>query len=307
MACWVGTAVLLAGCGSEADEGADDRPSRPVPSESATAATDEASRGADGRLRARFAELEETYGARLGVHATDTATGRTVHHRAGARFPFASTIKALAAGAVLDDATGRDLRRRVRWTADDLVPHSPVTEQHLDEGLSVRRVVEAAVTESDNTAGNLLIEMVGGPTGLEASLRELGDATTSVDRTEPGLNSAVPGDVRDTTTPQALATTFAGYVLGDVLPPPDRRLLEGALTRSTTGAGLIRAGVPGTWQVGDKSGTASYGTRNDVAVVRPPGRDPLVIAVMTTGGSPDTEPSDALVAAATRLVVAELS
>jgi beta-lactamase class A len=228
-------------------------------------------------------------------------------HGRRTRFPFASTIKALSAGAVLDDLTRADLRQRVRWSTDDLVDYSPVTERRVAEGLTVKEVIEAAVTVSDNTAGNLLMQRVDGPSGLESRLRALGDDTTSVDRTEPLLNSATPGDPRDTTTPRALASTFAAYVLGDVLPVADRRLLNRSLSRSTTGAGLVRAGVPATWRVADKSGTARYGTRNDVAVVRPPGGAPLVIAVMSSRGSRDAEPSDALVAAATRLVAGELA
>jgi beta-lactamase class A len=258
-------------------------------------------------VRARLAALESRYDARLGVLAVDTGTGQTVQYRPDTRFPFASTIKALAAGAVLAELSRSDLRQRVRWTSADLVDHSPVTELHVEGGLPVSEVIDAALTYSDNTAGNLLMRLVDGPDGLEARLRAVGDDTTSVDRTEPLLNSATPGDLRDTTTPRALATTFATYLLGEALPVADRRLMNQSLSRSTTGTGLVRAGVPPAWQVADKSGTAGYGTRNDVAVVRPPGRDPLVIAVMSTRRTDDAEPSDALVAAATRLVVAELS
>jgi beta-lactamase class A len=258
-------------------------------------------------VRARLAALESRYDARLGVHAVDTGTGQIVEYRPDTRFPFASTIKALAAGAVLDELSRSDLRQGVRWTSADLVEYSPVTELHVEGGLPVSKVIEAALTYSDNTAGNLLMGLVDGPDGLEERLRAVGDDTTSVDRAEPLLNTGIPGDVRDTTTPRALATTFASYLLGEALPVADRRLLNQSLSRSTTGTGLVRAGVPPTWQVADKSGTAGYGTRNDVAVIRPPGRAPLVIAVMSTRATEDAEPSDALVAAATRLAVAELS
>ena len=297
--------VLLTACSGTAADGDGEQSPQP-PAAGTPPGSSSPSEPSGSRVRAAFRELEATYGARVGVHAVDTATGRTVQHRGDERLPYASTVKVLAAGAVLDELSPAEQRARVRWTAGDLVEHSPVTEQHLGDGLTAEQLVEAAVVESDNTAANLLFELLGGPAALEERLRERGDAETSVDRVEPFLNSAVPGDVRDTTTPRALATTFASYVVGDVLPAADRRLLVGSLLRSTTGTGLVRAGVPAGWEVGDKSGTAAYGTRNDVAVVTPPGRAPWVVAVLTTR-TEGAEPSDALVAAATRVVVAELS
>lgn len=302
----VASALLLTGCGSGPDGGGDGAP-RSAPGATTAPATPPAGTGVPPRLLSQLLALESRFSARVGVYAVDTATGRTVEHRASTRFPYASTIKAHTAGAVLDELSADELRQRIRWTDADLVEHSPVTERHVGDGLTVEQLIAAAVTESDNTAANLLMDLVGGPTGLEERLRDLGDHTTSVDRAEPLLNSAVPGDARDTTTPRALATTFSSYVLGDVLTATERRLLDAVLERSTTGDDLVRAGVPDTWQVADKSGTAAYGTRNDLAVVRPPGRAPWVIAVMTTARSNGAEPRDALVAATTRVVVRALS
>lgn len=254
--------------------------------------------------RARFAALEQERDARLGVYAVDTGTGRSVAYRGGERFAYASTIKALAAGAVLDDLSRRELGERVRWTEADLVEYSPVTELHVEDGLTVRQVIDAAITVSDNTAGNLLFDLVGGPAALDAALADdVGDRTTEVVRREPDLNTAVPGDPRDTTTPRALATSLGRYVLGGVLPRADRRLLETTMRRTETGDALVRAGVPPTWRVADKTGSAGYGTRNDVAVVRPPGGAPILVAVMTTHDQEDAATDDALVAEATRLVV----
>lgn len=254
-----------------------------------------------------LAALEREREARVGVYALDTGTGREVAYRAGERFAYASTIKALAAGAVLSDLSTAELSQRLRWTEADLVEYSPVTELYVEEGLTVRQVIDAAITVSDNTAGNLLFDLVGGPAALDAALVEdVGDATTEVVRDEPELNTAVPGDPRDTTTPEALATALGDYVLGEALPRSDRRLLENTLRRTETGDALIRAGVPQSWRVGDKTGSAAYGTRNDVAVVRPPGRAPILLAVLTTHDSAEAATDDALVAAATRIAVRSL-
>ncbi len=255
---------------------------------------------------AGLARLEEEFDARLGVFAVDTGSGRTVEHRADERFPYASTFKALAAGALLARTSTAELDTVVTYSAADLVPYSPVTQQHVDEGLSLRELAEAAVTVSDNTAANLLLAELGGPQGLEDDLRAVGDDVTDPDRVETALNEGVPGDVRDTSTPRAMATTLSAYALGDALDATDREVLNGWLRASTTGAELVRAGVPADWEVGDKSGSGGYGTRNDIAVVRPPDGAPLVIAVMSSRDEDGAGYDDALIARAAERVVAVL-
>lgn len=272
-----------------------------------TAPTPDPTRTGSADLDDRLAHLETEHQARLGLHAVDTGTGTAVSYRGDERFAYASTIKALAAGAVLEDLGPGELSRRLFFTEAELIDHSPVTELHVEDGLSVREVIDAAITVSDNTAGNLLIDLLGGPSALDAALLDAGDDVTEVVRREPDLNTAVPGDSRDTTTPVALAETLGAYVLGDVLPRADRRLLDRVLRRTTTGDALIRAGVPQGWRVGNKTGSARYGTRNDVAVIRPPGRAPILLAVMTTHDEADAATDDALVAEATSIVVDELA
>lgn len=253
-----------------------------------------------------FAGLEAEHDARLGVYAVDTGTGRTVAYHADQRFAYASTVKALAAAAVLDRTTDAGMDRVVHYTRADLVDYSPVTELHVDQGMQLDDVAEAAITVSDNTAGNLLFRALGGPRGLQHELRAIGDRTTSVDRVEPELNTAVPGDRRDTSTPRALAADLRAYTLGRELCPGDRGRLVAWLRATATGDNTIRAGVPAGWTVGDKTGTAAYGSRNDIAVVWPPAGAPIVLAILTTHDDPAATPDDKLVADATSLVVRSL-
>ncbi|MGV9766897.1 class A beta-lactamase [Micromonospora tulbaghiae] len=253
-----------------------------------------------------LAALERRFGARIGVYAVDTGTGRTLAHRADERFAYASTCKALAAGAMLAATPDADRDRVVRYRRADLVAHSPVTERHVETGMTLRDAAEAAVRHSDNTAGNLLFDALGGPAGFARALRDVGDRVTRPARTEPELNAATPGDVRDTSTPRAMAGSLRAYTLGEALPPADRDLLLGWMRASTTGSGLVRAGVPAGWQVADKSGTGGYGTRNDIAVVWPPDRAPIVLAVMSSRDSRDAKPDDALVAQAAQAAVTAL-
>ena len=169
--------------------------------------------------RSSFVALEERYDARLGVFAIDTHTGETVEHRADERFAYASTHKALSAAALLARTPPQRWEEVVAYGVDDLVSHSPVTEQHAGAGLSLRRIAEAAVRESDNTAANLLLDELGGPAGFQRALRELGDDVTVVARRETALNDTAPGDPRDTTTPRAFAQVLQRYAVGEALRP----------------------------------------------------------------------------------------
>ncbi|MEU0684370.1 class A beta-lactamase [Streptomyces albogriseolus] len=251
-----------------------------------------------------LAALEREYGARLGVFAVDTGTGATVVHRADERFALCSTFKTLAAAAVLDQRPGARLDERIPYGTADLVPYSPVTEKHTGEGMTLRQLCDAAVRYSDNTAANLLLRDIGGPRGLTAYARRLGDRVTRLDHTEPELNSNPPGDPRDTTTPRAIAADHRALVLGDALPAAGRALLTDWLVRNTTGDRRIRAGAPRGWKVGDKTGSGEWGRGNDVAVLWPGGgRPPLMLSVLTERPDRAASPSDELVAEAARRVL----
>jgi beta-lactamase class A len=228
-----------------------------------------------------LARLEKESGGRLGVAAFNTADGRQLLHRADERFPLCSTFKMMLAAAVL----ARDpslLEKRIRYEKSDLVPHSPVTGKHVAEGMTVEALCEATLQYSDNTAANLLMKQIGGPAAVTAYARSIGDSEFRLDRWETELNSAIPGDVRDTTTPQAMAKSLQKLVMGEALPLHCRRQLKDWMIGNTTGATRIRAGVPAGWIVADKTGAGDYGTVNDIAVIWPPGRPPMLLAVYVT-------------------------
>jgi beta-lactamase class A len=257
-------------------------------------------------LAADLAALETAFDARLGVYAVDTATGDVVAHRADERFGYASTIKALAAGAVLAGQPVAALGQPVPVTADDVsaAGYAPVTADRVGTDMTLAELGAAAVTESDNGALNVLLRHLGGPEALQAALVGIGDTTTQVDAGEPELNRFTPGETPRTSTPRALADGLATYALGDALAPDVRTAYVGWLTGSTTGADTIRAGTPDGWVVGSKTGTAGrYGSRNDVAVVWPPDGAPIVLAVLTDRSAVDAEPDDALLAQAAALVL----
>jgi len=258
----------------------------------------------DHGARERLAAIESGFDGRLGVFAIDTADGATLAHRGDERFPLCSTFKLVAAAALLARSTAepRLMSERVHYTRAELASWSPVAEKHVARGMTYEELCAAAVMYSDNTAANLMLRRLGGPAALTDYARGLGDAAFRLDRWEPELNTAIPGDPRDTTTPAAMARTVRRLVLDDALPAPQRAQLEAWLRGNTTGATRIRAGVPSAWAVGDKTGAGDYGTSNDVGVLWPPERAPIVLAVYTTQRQPDAKARNDVIAEAARVV-----
>ncbi|THF76959.1 class A beta-lactamase [Cohnella fermenti] len=250
-----------------------------------------------------FVQLESKFSAHLGVYAIDTGTKRIVAYRPDERFAYASTFKALAVGAVLQQNSIDELDKMITYTDKDLVNYSPITEKHVHAGMTLRELSEAAICYSDNTAGNLLLKELGGPNGFRSALMNIGDSVTNPERFETDLNEAIPGDIRDTSTPRALATSLQAFTLGGVLPTDKRTILTDWLKGNITGDNLIRAGVPEGWKVGDKTGAGGYGTRNDIAVVWPPNRDPIVIAILSSRNTQNAAYDDALIAQATKVAL----
>lgn len=250
-----------------------------------------------------FAQLESKFDAQLGVYAIDTGTNRKVAYRPNERFAYASTYKVLAAGAVLQQNSIDQLNEVITYTKDDLVTYSPITMKHVDTGMTLGEICEAAIRYSDNTAGNLLFQKLGGPNGFEKALRQIGDRVTMADRFETDLNEATPGDIRDTSTAKALATDLKAFTVDNVLPTDKRKLLTDWMRGNTTGDQLIRAGVPKGWEVGDKSGAGSYGTRNDIAIVWPPNRSPIIIAILSSRDTKNATYDNALIAEAAKVTL----
>jgi beta-lactamase class A len=253
----------------------------------------------------RLGELERRHGGRLGVAILDTRGGtQPIAWRGAERFPLCSTHKLLSAAFVLArvDRKEERLERRIVYAKDDLVAYSPITEKHVGgDGLSVGELCEAAITLSDNTAANLLLDSFGGTAGLTAYVRSLGDPITRLDRREPALNEASPGDPRDTTSPLAMLGLVRKTVLGTALSAASRAQLTAWLVACTTGDKRLRAGVPKSWRAGDKTGSGANNTTNDVAVLWPPGRAPIIVTAYYTGANASNEQRELVLAEVGRI------
>jgi beta-lactamase class A len=254
---------------------------------------------------ARWKAIEQSAQGRLGVAVLDTADGCIDGHRLDERFPMCSTFKWLAAAHVLQrvDAQQEQLDRRIRFGREVLVPHSPVTSKAAGgEGLTLAELCEATITVSDNAAGNLILKSYGGPAALTRYARTLGDTKTRLDRWEPELNEARPGDPRDTTTPRAMAAALRATLVGDALSAASREQLRRWMEATRTDVKRLRADLPDGWHLASKTGTGARGSTNNVGVFWPPGRPPIVVAVYLTEAHADEAARNAAVAQVARVV-----
>jgi beta-lactamase class A len=292
--------LALAGCAT----------GNPAPvSQTTVPQTTTTSSPAEDPALAQLRTLESRFGARIGLSATNTATGKTLSYRQDERFAIASTFKGYAAAALLHSHplnTGY-FNQVIHFSKADLVDNSPVTSTKVATGMTVAELCEAAITKSDNTAGNQLLKLLGGPEKLTEFARSTGDQVTRLDRWETDLNSAVPGDVRDTTSPQALGGAYRQFVVGDLLKAPEREQLKTWLLANTTGGERIRAGLPSSWKVADKTGSGRYASLNDVAIAWTDTGAPIVISVLTSKPAEDAKGDNAVLAETAKVVVQALA
>ncbi|PBI77861.1 class A beta-lactamase [Rahnella victoriana] len=255
-------------------------------------------------VQQQLAALEKDSGGRLGVMLINTADNSQIAYRADERFAMCSTSKFMAASAILKQSETQTelLTRRISLKKSDLVNYNPITEKHLDTGMTIGELAAAALQYSDNTAMNKLIEQLGGPQKVTAYARTLGDNTFRLDRTEPTLNTAIPGDDRDTTSPRAMALSLQHATLGTALAEPQRAQLVEWMKGNTTGGMSIRAGLPATWVVGDKTGSGDYGTTNDIAVIWPDNKAPLILITYFTQPEKDAKSRRDVLASAAKIV-----
>jgi beta-lactamase class A len=257
-------------------------------------------------FEAEVRRLERSSGGRLGIALLDSGSGDRFVYRGDDRFPMCSTFKLLLAAAVLKrvERGEETLSRRVPVRTSDLRSWSPFSEKRAGKDASVEELCQAIVTQSDNAAANLLLATIGGPAGITAFARTLGDEYTRLDRMETELNSATPGDTRDTTTPLAMLGNLRALLLGDALAEGSRARLLAWMRANTTGDARLRAGLPPGWAIGDKTGSGANGTTNDIAILWPLGGKPLLLCAYLTRSKLDSEKRDAIHASLARALSA---
>lgn len=258
-----------------------------------------------GSADSRFAAIEQGIGGRLGVAALDTGTGRKLGYRASELFAMCSTFKFLLAGCILQrvDAGKENLERLISYNQKDLLEYAPVARAHLQKGaMTVGDLCAAAVEVSDNTAANLLLAQIGGPGGLTTFIQSMGNQVTRLDRIEPDLNGALPGDPRDTTSPAAMVDSMEKLLVGKLLSAAGRAQLAEWLELSTTGKSRLRAGFPAGWLAGDKTGTGARGAIGDIGIFWPPNKAPILVAAYIMEGKTSADDREQAIAGVGRIV-----
>jgi beta-lactamase class A len=254
---------------------------------------------------ASIADIEARVGGRVGVFAVDTGSGKVLTHRPDERFAMCSTFKWVLAAAVLAQVERNvlSLGDHVLYGQADLLTYAPVTSKNAAKGfMTVGDLTRAAIVVSDNTAANLLLSKLGGPSVVTEFARSCGDTVTRLDRNEPTLNDNEAGDLRDTTSPRAMTTLMRKVLCGNRLSSTSRDLLLQWLRDCETGHDRLRAKLPKDWLVGDKTGTGGHGAVNDVAIAIPPGRSPILIAAFLSEGRAERPVLAAAHASISRLV-----
>ncbi|MGL5869342.1 class A beta-lactamase [Clostridium chrysemydis] len=249
-----------------------------------------------------FKKIEEKYGVKLGIYALDENTNKEVTYNEDSRFAYCSTSKALLAGAILEKYSLKDLDKVIKYSEKDILSYAPITKEHVKSGMTIKELCEAAIRSSDNTAANLLFNLLGGPKGFKESLLKIGDNITRPERIEPELNSIVPGDSKDTSTPKQLALDLKEYLTGDTLSNEKKELLKEWMSKNKTGDNLIRKGFTSNFEVFDKSGAGDFGTRNDIAMVTSKDKKPIFISILSTKKEKDSKYNDSVISDSAKVI-----
>ena len=270
----------------------------------ATAA--EPAAGGHAGLTEAIAELERATSVTIGVTAIWHDSRRSFRYRGDDLFPMCSLFKTLAAAALVQ-ARGYD---EVYWTTPipftsaDIVENSRVLEKTTTFQATPEELADAALRFSDNTAGNLILRELGGPSAITSFAASLGATSTRLDRWEPELNDAVPGDVRDTSTPDDIARIYRALILGRRAGVLAEARLREWMLRTATSGNRMRAGLTPPYELADKTGGGDYGVVNDAGVLWRPAAEPLVLAIMTRTDRADAPYNNEVLAKVTRLIAA---
>lgn len=242
------------------------------------------SRAETNPVESKIREIEKRYNCRAGAAVLNTQTETLWSFNGSLRFPMMSTFKTLACANLLYNADSgkKDLNSKVAIEKNSIVEWSPVTEKKAGMEFTLEEACSAAMIMSDNTAANIVLENTGGPEALTFFMRSIGDQYTRLDRTEPELNEAAQGDIRDTTTPEQMVKTLNMLLFGNILSDESKRKLKDWMIKNKVADSLLRSVLPPGWYIADRSGSGGNGSRGITAVVWSDSRPPLIISIYIT-------------------------
>ena len=249
--------------------------------------------------------LEQQTSSRIGVSVWDTQADERWDYRGDERFPLMSTFKTLACAKMLSDMDSGKLSKNATAKVDErsIVVWSPVMDKLAGQNTRIEHACEAAMLMSDNTAANLVLNEIGGPKAVTMFLRTIGDKATRLDRIEPRLNEATPGDSRDTTTPNAILNTLRTLVEGDTLSYESRVQLKIWMQDNKVSDSLMRSVLPTGWSIADRSGAGGHGSRGINAIIWKENHRPVYISIYVTETELSLQARDQLVAQISQLIL----
>ncbi|MGF1777159.1 GMA family class A beta-lactamase [Vibrio nomapromontoriensis] len=227
--------------------------------------------------------IEQRTSGRIGVSVLDS-NDQQWHYKGNERFPMMSTFKTLACAKMLQDSDRDilDINTLALVKSDELIAWSPITKKMVGGSITIENACEATMKTSDNTAANIVLQHIGGPQGVTEFLRLTGDDVTQLDRFEPELNQAKAGDLRDTTTPNAMNKTLRHILFEDVLAQDSKNQLKEWMQGNTVSDSLLRSVLPQGWSIADRSGAGANGSRGITAAIWTNEREPLIISIYLT-------------------------
>ncbi|MUK69667.1 class A beta-lactamase [Aliivibrio fischeri] len=237
-----------------------------------------------GSLTQNIEAIELSSGGYIGVSVLNTETNKMWEYKGDQRFPMMSTFKTLACAKMLYDSSvgGIDKYKTTTITKEQIMPWSPITEPLVDHMITTKKACEATMLMSDNTAANIVLNEIGGPSSLTQFLRAIGDDKTRLDRIEPELNEAKNGDKRDTTTPVAMSKTLNVLLFGNTLNPQDKQTLKSWMMNNKVSDPLLRSTLPSNWSIADRSGAGGFGSRGITAAIWNDNHQPIIISIYLT-------------------------
>ncbi|MDW3137643.1 CARB family carbenicillin-hydrolyzing class A beta-lactamase [Vibrio sp. 1288] len=249
--------------------------------------------------------LEQQTSSRIGVSVWDTQADERWDYRGDERFPLMSTFKTLACAKMLSDMDSGKLSKNATAKVDErsIVVWSPVMDKLAGQNTRIEHACEAAMLMSDNTAANLVLNEIGGPKAVTMFLRTIGDKATRLDRIEPRLNEATPGDSRDTTTPNAILNTLRTLVEGETLSYESRVQLKIWMQDNKVSDSLMRSVLPTGWSIADRSGAGGHGSRGINAIIWKENHRPVYISIYVTETELSLQARDQLVAQISQLIL----
>lgn len=298
-------------------------------------------------LEAQIYELWRTFPGRTGIAIRRVGADWAIARRGDEYFPQQSVSKTWVALTLLSlvDAGRINLDEEVTITANDLTLfHQPLAEQVRREGqvrITLRRLLDLAITTSDNSANDALLRRVGGPEAVRRFIddHQLGRIrfgpgerllqshiagmewrqNYSVARNFQAARNTVPMSVRrealqryladpeDGASPLAITAALAALARGELLSSASTALMLDTLSRVTSGPQRLRAGVPAGWRVAHKTGTGQElgGVAtgyNDVAILTAPDGTRYTVAVMLGDTTASVPDRMALMQAVSRAV-----